>query len=60
MIYKFTITTQARNSVDKKLMEKENPELVAQYKEVEKRYSTSKESKYIKITKNTKKNKEVA
>lgn len=58
--YKFTITTQARNSVDKKLMEKENPELVAQYKEVEKRYSTSKESKYIKITKNTKKNKEVA
>ena len=58
--YKFTITTQARNSVDKKLMEKENPELVAQYKEVEKRYSTSKESKYIKITKNTKKNKGVA
>ncbi len=58
--YKFTITTQARNSVDKKLMEKENPELVAQYKEIEKRYSTSKESKYIKITKNTKKNKEVA
>lgn len=58
--YKFTITTQARNSVDKKLMEKENPELVAQYKEVEKRYSTSKESKYIKIAKNTKKNKEVA
>ena len=58
--YKFTITTQARNSVDKKLMEKENPELVAQYKEVEKRYSASKESKYIKITKNTKKNKEVA
>ena len=41
-------------------MEKENPELVAQYKKVEKRYSTSKESKYIKITKNTKKNKEVA
>ena len=58
--YKFTITTQARNSVDKKLMEKENPELVAKYKEIEKRYSTSKESKYIKITKNTKKNKEVA
>lgn len=58
--YKFTITTQARTSVDKKLMEKENPELVAQYKEVEKRYSTPKESKYIKITKNTKKNKEVA
>lgn len=58
--YKFTITTQSRNSVDKKLMEKENPELVAQYKKVEKRYSTSKESKYIKITKNTKKNKEVA
>lgn len=58
--YKFTITTQSRTSVDKKLMEKENPELVAQYKEVEKRYSTPKESKFIKITKNTKKNKEVA
>ena len=48
--YKFTITTQARNSVDKKLMEKENPELVAQYKEVEKRYSTSKESNLYILT----------
>ncbi|WP_349764321.1 lambda-exonuclease family protein [Fusobacterium sp. SYSU M8D902] len=58
--YKFTISVQARSSVDKELMEKENPELVAQYKEVEKRYSVSKEIKFIKIGKNTKKNKEVA
>lgn len=57
--YKFTITTITRNSVDKKKMEDENPELVAQYKELEKRYSTPKESKYIKIGKNTKKKKEV-
>lgn len=57
--YKFTISVQARSSVDKELMEKENPELVAQYKEVEKRYSVSKEIKFIKIGKNTKKNKEV-
>ena len=58
--FKFSIAIQERSSVDKELMEKENPELVAQYKEVEKRYSTPKEIKFIKIAKNTQKKKEVA
>lgn len=58
--YKYNIVTTVRNSVDKKKMEEENQEIVAQYKELEKIYSSPKESRYIKISKNTKKNKELA
>lgn len=48
--YKFNIVTTNRKSVDKKLMEKENKELVTQYKEVEKLYTTEKSSSFLKVS----------
>lgn len=48
--YKFTIVCQNRKSVDKKTMEKENKELVDQYKQVESLYTVTKETKFLKVS----------
>ena len=48
--YKFTIVSQNRKSIDKKLMEKENTEFMEQYKEIESHYTTVKETKFLKVS----------
>lgn len=48
--YKFTIVSQSRKSVDKKLMEKENSEFMEQYKKIENHYTVMKETKFLKVS----------
>ena len=48
--FKFTIVSQNRKSIDKKLMEKENTEFMEQYKEIESHYTTVKETKFLKVS----------
>ena len=48
--HKFTIVSQSRKSIDKKLMEKENSEFMEQYREIENRYTVMKETKFLKVS----------